>query len=299
MRALFGPATASLLLALGALGLLALAAPLGGCGSDGGGGDDIGEVPDGVEPGAPAVVAAPDAWHPAPGTSWQWQLTGAIDMSYDVDMYDVDLFETTDDEMAALRRADRTIICYFSAGSREEYRDDAGDFPAAVVGEVLDNWPHERWLDVRAESVRAVMRARLDYAAARGCDGVEPDNVDGYQNATGFPLTVADQLDFDRFLANEAHARGLSVGLKNAVDLVPALEPYFDWALNEECFAYDECDTLAPFIDAGKAVFHVEYVDKEADADAELTKVCGAASTTGFSTLVALYDLAGWSVACP
>jgi hypothetical protein len=39
------------------------------------------------------------------------------------------------------------------------------------------------------------------------------DNVDGFTNATGFPLTPVDQLTYNRFLAMEAHVRGLSIGL--------------------------------------------------------------------------------------
>lgn len=42
------------------------------------------------------------------------------------------------------------------------------------------------------------MQARLDLAVQKGCDGVEPDNVDGYQNNSGFPLTAQDQLAYNR-----------------------------------------------------------------------------------------------------
>ena len=55
----------------------------------------------------------------------------------------------------------------------------------------------------------------------KGYDGVEPDNVDRYVNASGFDLDADAQLAFNRFIANEAHARGLSVGLKNDLDQVP------------------------------------------------------------------------------
>ncbi len=64
---------------------------------------------------------------------------------------------------------------------------------------------------------------------------------------------------FNRFLAAAAHARGLSIGLKNDLDQVATLEGDFDWALNEQCFQYDECGKLRPFVDAGKAVFVAEY----------------------------------------
>jgi hypothetical protein len=68
------------------------------------------------------------------------------------------------------------------------------------------------------DSLGPILFARLDLAVAKGCDGVEPDNVDGYANNTNFPLTVQDQLQFNIWLANEAHARGLSIGLKNDLD---------------------------------------------------------------------------------
>ncbi len=233
---------------------------------------------------------------PAPRTTWQWQLTGQIDDSFDVAMYDVDLFETATSRIADLQAAGRVVVCYFSAGSYENWRPDADDFPAAARGEPLDEWEGEWWLDVRLDAVRDIMRARLDLAVAKGCDGVEPDNVDAFANDSGFDLTAADQLAYNRFLADAARARGLSVGLKNDLEQVAALVDDFDWALNEECLAYDECDALDPFIAAGKAVFHVEYVDDWADAPELAAEVCGRRPQ--FSTLIKLWDLTAERLAC-
>jgi hypothetical protein len=142
--------------------------------------------------------------------------------------------------------------------------------------------------------VRTVMKRRLDLAVQKGCDGVEPDNVDGYTNGPGFSLSDSTQLDYNRFLANEAHARGLSIGLKNDLDQVPSLVGSFDWALNEECYRYQECGLLAPFINAGKAVFHVEY-----GGSSLASTVCAATKPRGFSTLIKKLDLDAWRVACP
>jgi hypothetical protein len=125
------------------------------------------------------------------------------------------------------------------------------------------------------------MRKRLDRAVASHCDGVEPDNVDGYQNSPGFPLTAATQRDYNRFLASEAHQRNLSVGLKNDLDQVPDLVGDFDWALNEQCFEFTECDLLQPFIDANKAVFNVEYGSSSLAAT-----VCPKANALDFDTLI-------------
>ncbi|MCA9658406.1 MAG: endo alpha-1,4 polygalactosaminidase, partial [Myxococcales bacterium] len=117
----------------------------------------------------------PGLWCPEPGLSWQWQIDGQpIDTSVDVAMYDIDLFEVTDAELSILKADGRAIVCYFSAGSHEEWRPDADAFPPAAIGEPLDGWPGERWLDVRDPTVRELQAARIEYAAARGCDGVEP-----------------------------------------------------------------------------------------------------------------------------
>lgn len=198
-------------------------------------------------------------WQPSPGTSWQWQIKGTIDTSFDVDMYDIDLFDTPQSTIDALHAQGRIVICYFSAGSWENWRPDANAFPEAVKGR-SNGWPGEKWLDIRAiDALAPIMSARMDLAVRKGCDGVEPDNIDGYTNNTNFPLTDQHQLNYNIWLAREAHARGLSIGLKNDLDQVEELEPWFDWALNEQCYEYNECDLLTPFINAGKAVFGVEY----------------------------------------
>jgi endo-alpha-1,4-polygalactosaminidase (GH114 family) len=247
-----------------------------------------------TDTGEPVTV-----WQPAPGTTWQWQLTGVIDTSLAVDMYDIDLFDVGQGKIDTLHADGRIVICYFSAGSWEEWRADAADFPAETLGNPLEGWPGERWVDIRSTEVRDLMKARMDYAVTRGCDGVEPDNVDGYSNNNGMGLTRTDQLDYNRFLATEAHARNLSVGLKNATGLVSALEPEFDWALNEECVAYQECNSERPFIDAGKAVFHVEYVDRENQAQGLADQMCADPQRRDFSSLVKTWDLDDFRVVCP
>lgn len=226
-------------------------------------------------------------WRPSPGTSWQWQLTGTIDTTVNVAVFDIDLVDTPASVISALHARGKKVICYFSAGTYEDWRPDEASFPTAVIGNPVDGWAGENWLDTRSPAVRAIMTARLDLAVQKQCDGVEPDNVDGYTNDPGFPLTAATQLDYNRFIANAAHARGLSVGLKNDVDQVAELEPSFDWAINEECARYRECGTLKPFVAAGKAVFHVEYKRR-----------CPA-PIAGFSTILKRLSLGVWRTACP
>jgi hypothetical protein len=251
-----------------------------------------------TEPDQPDRAEPDGIWRPAVGTRWQWQLSGDLDTDVDVDAFDLDLFDAGDAAIAALQAEGRRVICYFSAGTHENWRDDAGAFPESAIGTPLPDWPGERWLDIRDDGVRETLSARLDLAVERGCDAVEPDNVDGYANDSGFDLVADDQLAFNRWLADEAHARGLSVGLKNDLDQVDALEPSFDWALDEECMAFDECDRLAPFVDAGKAVFHTEYVDDASDAQGRADEICEDARSRGFSTLVKTWDLDAFVVPC-
>jgi hypothetical protein len=231
-------------------------------------------------------------WRPQPGTSWQWQLDGSIDLSYDVDMYDIDLFDTPQAVIDQLHSDGRIVICYFSAGSWEAYRDDADQYPATILGNTLDGWPDEKWVDIRRlDLLGPILTARLALAVSKGCDGVEPDNIDGYTNNPGFPLTATDQLTFNRWLADQAHQRGLSIGLKNDLDQVPQLVEHFDWALNEQCFQYDECETLLPFIQANKAVFGVEYTG-------DLGQFCPTANGYNFDWLKKKLNLGSWRRAC-
>ncbi len=231
----------------------------------------------------------PTWYQPRPGVSWQWQLTGPLNTGYDVELYDIDL-DTPAEQIAQLHAAGRKVICYFNAGAYEPYRRDAGDFPRTVLGRPLEGWEDERWLDIaHYERFADIMKARLDAAAAKGCDGVEPDNIDAYEAETGFPLTAADQLRYNRWLAGEAHRRGLAIALKNDLGQVEELVDDFDFAINEECFFYDECEQLLPFIAQGKAVLGVEYEDAD---------VCARARAMNFSWLLMDLELAGGRQSC-
>ncbi|MEU5362750.1 endo alpha-1,4 polygalactosaminidase [Streptomyces sp. NPDC005925] len=243
----------------------------------------------GGRPGA----GAPDGarWQPRPGTDWQWQLSGRLDTSADVPVYDIDGFDHSAGTVAALHRDGRKVICYVSTGAWEDFRPDADDFPDEVLGRA-NGWQGERWLDIRRRDVlEPLVAARLDMCRAKGFDAVEPDNMDGYRNRTGFPLTAADQLRYNRLVARLAHDRGLSVGLKNDLAQIPALVGAFDFAVNEQCAQYDECDALTPFVEAGKAVFHVEY-------ELPTRRFCPGARRLGLSSMLKKYDLGAWRSPC-
>jgi hypothetical protein len=220
-------------------------------------------------------------------TNWQWQLQGEVNKDYNVVLYDIDLFDSNASIIDSLQNEGKKVICYFSAGSYEEWRSDANNFPKESLGNNLDGWEDERWLDIRHEAIREIMKERLDLAKEKGCDGVEPDNVDGYSNNTGFDLTSDDQIQYNKFLANEAHQRGLSIGLKNDLDQIEILEQFFDFAVNEQCHEYDECALLQPFVVHSKPVFNVEYADQYVNNTNEARDtLCNDANIENFRTLV-------------
>jgi len=233
-------------------------------------------------------------WKPTPGTTWQWQIGESNgNTSAQVQMYDIDMFDVTAETIDALHSQGKIVICYFSAGTYEDWRPDAKQFPASVLGN-SNGWPGERWLDIRKETAAAVytiMTNRFSYGAEKGCDGIEPDNIDGYCNDSGFPLTAADQIYYNTWLANEAHKFNLSIGLKNDLDQIPQLESYFDWALDEQCYQYSECDSLKPFIAAGKAVFGTEYTGNTAT-------FCPYFDNLNYSWLKKKLSLDSWAYFC-
>lgn len=249
---------------------------------------------DPIDPNHPPITDG--SWYrPAVTATWQWQLQpdaeGNINTAYDVEVYDIDLFDVPDSVIADLHAQGRKVIAYFSAGTYEPFRSDADEFQASEIGNTLEDFADERWLDIRSENVRQIMLARLDYAVLRGFDGVEPDNVDGYANNSGFPLTAADQLAFNRFIANAAHERTLAVGLKNDLDQITELVAYFDFAVNEQCHEYNECDVLEPFIDAGKPVFSAEYANVYVNLPLIRNQMCADSLALGLRTLVLPVDL--------
>ncbi|MEZ0094344.1 endo alpha-1,4 polygalactosaminidase [Streptacidiphilus sp. EB129] len=230
-------------------------------------------------------------WQPRPGTSWQWQLTGPVDTGVDAAVYDVDGFDVGAGVVATLHAEGRKVVCYLNAGAYEDFRPDHGRYPSALLG--ADNgWPGERWLDIRQRALLApLLSARLDMCRAKGFDAVEPDNVDGYTNDTGFPLTADDQLAFNRMVAGLAHARGLAVGLKNDLDQLPDLVGDFDFAVDEQCAEFHECDALTPFVAAGKAVFEAEYALPTSD-------FCADAARLRFSAILKHLSLDSWRETC-
>lgn len=220
-----------------------------------------------------AFVSATPIVIPSQAT-WHWQLSGTL-QTPDRLVYDIDMFDNSATRIGNLKSQGRIVVCYFSAGSWEDWRPDAAQFPKEALGADLSGWPGERWVDIRNPQVRQLMANRMQLAKSKGCDALEPDNIDGYSNPNGLGLTEADQVDYNRWLAQQAHSLDLAIALKNAVELIPQLVNDFDFALNESCYSYKECDAYRLFRQQGKAVFIADYRTYS-------SKLCTTASSAGY-----------------
>ncbi|KNC79085.1 hypothetical protein SARC_08517, partial [Sphaeroforma arctica JP610] len=196
-------------------------------------------------------------WYkPKAGITWQWQLQDEIDQSFDVDLYDVDV-DTSATVISQLHDAGRKVMCYFSAGSWEEFRMDEAKLAQSIRGGPLDFgegdvFTDEAWLDLRRmDMILEVMLERIDLARDKGCDAIEYDNLDMYihdHNIPGAEFDLKIQLQFNIWLAEQAHARGMAVALKNSNEFSMFLADTFDMVVNEECWIFGNCDNYWPFI---------------------------------------------------
>ncbi|CAM9708687.1 unnamed protein product, partial [Ascophyllum nodosum] len=228
------------------------------------------------------VVSPTEAWWtPGPGVTWQWQLDGDLDLDVDVDMYNIDLFDVSEAEIEELRERGVVVICSFSAGTYEEDRADTGDFNVSWLGNEVPKTDGDLWVDVTHDGVMSIMEGRLNLAVNKSCDGVEPSNVQVYlEEDSGFNISANDQIVYNSWLADEAHARNLSVGLRNDWPQVEELEPSFDWALSEDCLFRGECDGYqANFVAAEKAVFDAEYFQFD-------LSFCGNVTALGLGVII-------------
>lgn len=196
-------------------------------------------------------------------SSWHLQLQGVVDVNSNMnrDVIDVDLFDTSISQIAAIQKNGGYVIAYFNGGAWQPDKPDSDMYPDSVIGTVpMDGWPQERWLDIRQISIlRPIIQNKLALAKSKGFNAVDPDNMDGYSNSREFGLTKAHQLLFNRMVAKEAKAFGLAVFLKNADGLVSDLVLDFDGAVVEEAFRYNEADSYMPFRTNQKPVFEIEY----------------------------------------
>jgi endo-alpha-1,4-polygalactosaminidase (GH114 family) len=210
----------------------------------------------------------------------------------------VDL-DTPASEIRALSDSGLTVICYFSVGSAEPFRADykakQSAWQAAVVGKMA-GWD-EYWLDTsKLLQLKTLMQPRFETAKAKGCHGVDPDNVDCYQNSqcgpllAGGSLSKSQQLEaqvaYNEWQIETAHALDMIIGLKNSADLIPRLGQRYDFSINESCAKYKECALYKPMLALDKAVLSIEYSTDMAGLCAPCAEICNSNRTDASRALV-------------
>jgi len=271
------------------------AASAGASGSGGTLGSAGGSGSGGASTGGVAGQASGDHWKPKAGLTWQWQLSEDVATPLAVDVYDID-WESDKAVVDKLHAAGIKVICYVSVGSWEDFRPDAKAFPAAVIGNDYTGWPGEKYVDIRADALRAVMSARFDICKSKGFDAIEPDNMDVFEigSDSGFPLSENDGVAYANWLATAAHSRGLGIGQKNASSITSSIAATYDWALTESCYSDGNwCGDVKAYATANKPVFMCEYEAKSFNA------ACSAWKPKSYSPILKGLDLDSPVTFCP
>ncbi|MEZ5668727.1 MAG: endo alpha-1,4 polygalactosaminidase [Alphaproteobacteria bacterium] len=264
-----------------------------------------------------AVGATAAGAREMPLPRWDWVIGADVDVATLIDRrldyVGLDAFDVDAAAVAALRKAGMHVWCYVSAGTVEDWRPDLDAYEAAdaaagaageapLIGAAYDDWAGERWLNPRAlDRLMPLVEARLALCAEKGFDMVEFDNVDAFDNETGFDATPEDSRAFAQALAEAARRAGLAPILKNAPDLAAELEPWFAGYLMEECVLWDFCDSGAAFSAAGKPVFNAEYPSayEEEGLSIDLAVICADGAHGDVSMLIKPAGLTMETKPCP
>ncbi|KAI5958128.1 hypothetical protein CANMA_004282 [Candida margitis] len=245
-------------------------------------------------------------WNGHIGDSWDCVLDNPPrNIDSNTKIYDIDLFDSSKKLIKDIHSKKKQVICYFSAGSFEEWRPDAGNFSSSDLGNPLHEWEGERWLNISSEKVYEIMEKRILLAKEKGCDAIDPDNIDGYEHKTGFKLTKADSVQYVKKLSKLAKKQNLAIGLKNGGDIVKKVLSSVDFSVQEQCGQYSECKKYQPFIHAKKPVFHIEYPPKKSKRSKvhwpskAYKKYCTYKNTGGFSSILKQWNLDEWVYHCP
>lgn len=247
--------------------------------------------------GLPAAAAHASRWIPTPGTTYQIQYDGNYDSSVPADVYDIDGEDASQSFIDKLHGMGRKVVCYISVGTWENWRKDAGKFPKSVIGKPDGGWKGERWLDVRQTQIlEPIMTARLRMCKAKHFDGVDPDNMDGFENRTGFKISYNQQLAYNSWVAKEAHALGLTADEKGDNDQVQDMAKYFDFAVTEECWKQGWCNEFSIYTARNALVIDVEYNVAPATFT---SKACADTAKYGENAMLKHLNLNAWIVTCP
>jgi hypothetical protein len=267
---------------------------------------------------------------PNNGAEWQWELDHTLSLSSASDLgdgalnaaglkapnptvYDIDAIDNTKAIVTALHKRGDKVICYIEVGAAGNYYTAASEHiktsyyaqlkAAGDLGKAVPGYP-EYYLNIRKGStVRIIKRMIRQQCRSKGFNGVEPDIDDSYTDVTGFGITEAQNIAYDKKLGAYAHSLGLAWGQKNGDNdaaFSKALEPTTDFLLDEECNFYDTCAIVTPpYVAAGKLVLNAEYTDDwGSDTATDLAQFCAYDESHHIDGVLFTVDLAGQRNPC-
>ena len=104
----------------------------------------------------------------------------------------IELDEFSHTNIERINERGQLIFAYLNVGSLENYRDYYEDYESFTFKD-YDNWPDERWIDVRNNSWQDLMVSLATRFKSEGAYGVYLDNVDVYS------IAKEDDLDYLAF----------------------------------------------------------------------------------------------------
>ena len=239
--------------------------------------------------------AATTQWSiPTGNVSWQWVLNHPLSVTSPSDLgtddylpdgspaptptvYDIDAIINPASTVAALHARGAHVICYVEAGSAGNYYTAAQEGiatsyyaqlqAAGVLGNVLPGYSQENFVNINSPVAVGIIESMIhQQCGAKGFDAVETDldeTYTGYDGATGFPLTEANEQTFLTTIASYIHSLNMGWIAKNLVDtgdnFATTMEPLANGLLTENCNQWNQCGQAGTYIAHGKGVFNAEY----------------------------------------
>ncbi|QDS69095.1 hypothetical protein FKW77_010172 [Venturia effusa] len=147
-------------------------------------------------------------WQPTVGAKWQIILDGVPDTKgpmepRDATVWDIDAWDAKASDICEAKKKGKKVICYFSAGTSENWRPDYRLIAPYNIGKVCADlevkpgqscknfWKGEMWIDIRNPVTWEVMKGRVKMAADKGCDGIDPDNMGMLSNSLSTPVSFS------------------------------------------------------------------------------------------------------------
>ncbi|RII43235.1 hypothetical protein DWB68_02710 [Galactobacter valiniphilus] len=158
-------------------------------------------------------------------------------------------------------------ICYVNGFQTQPDETEAWKQHSDLLAQDADGallvdpeWPDEHILDPstpwQREGILALVEPVIASCAERGFDAVEIDNLDTFERFASIDRSGAFALAAD--YVRVAHRHALAIGQKNAAGATQRARSIgFDFAVTEECGAFDECGEYREAY--GEHVLQIEY----------------------------------------